>query len=237
VKNILLTGVSRGIGAEAAKTLRAQGHKVVGVSRGLTGHPDDIQFDLEGVTAKHIEGLYQKARAKLAEPAEFQVLINNAGVCERVSVEHMDLAAWLALCETTIRINVLAALGLMHIFVRRSLYRLVETRVINICSRVAFKAQADAPHYALSKAALLSASRSLAARYASKNIGFFTLSPGWVNTEMASDDPVAMVQGIPAGRIATVHDVVKYISFYVNEEGIMYSTGNNVDINGASYFH
>lgn len=227
--NILVTGISRGIGAGICAALREQGHNVIGVSRTLTFVEGDIQGDL----TKGLGSIFNRANVKLGH---IDVLINNAGVCTELDIVDTDFEVWQQAWEDMMKINFFPAVHLTRLCVRAALVHGRPLRVINMCSRVAFKGQADAPHYAASKAALLNFTRSMAIRYAATNLLFFSVSPCWVDTDMATGTHEEMTRDIPAKRIASVDDVVAAVSFFVNN-ATPFMTGSNIDVNGASYFH
>lgn len=231
--NILLTGVSRGIGAEIKRQLSAQGHRVVGISRIVELGSGDITADL-GMDLNYAL-LFQTALDKV-EGGHFDVLINNAGICDHISFEDMGMDEWIAQQEGLFQINYFSATNLTKVFVGDILQRKVGGKVISMCSRVAIKGQADAPSYAASKAALLTFSRSLAIRYAKRGIALYTICPSWVKTDMAKGSIEEMSRDIPAGTIATVEDVAVAVRYLVND-ATQFQSGLNMDINGASLFH
>ncbi|RYG28675.1 SDR family oxidoreductase, partial [bacterium] len=113
-------------------------------------------------------------------------------------------------------------------------------KVLMVGSRVGFKGEAGAAAYAASKAALLNLVRSLSVEYADRNIGFFGIAPGWVQTAMSRDGMPdrleAILETLPLGRMATPEDCAASVAFLLSDEA-SYLSGQTIDINGASYFH
>jgi NAD(P)-dependent dehydrogenase (short-subunit alcohol dehydrogenase family) len=231
--NILLTGSNKGIGLGIRIELTNRGHRVISLNRTVTS-ADDVQCDFS--KPQNFLEAYRAAR-ELTTGEYFDVLINNAGICNELVLDETSLKQWGEAWLEMFQVNVFAPVQLTQYFVIDAMrLGLPARRVINICSRVGFRGQADSPHYAASKAALLNFTRSMAVLYAARNIAFYSVSPCWVATDMANEPMEQMISDIPAKTIAQVSDITSAVKFLV-EDATMFMTGMNMDINGASYFH
>jgi 3-oxoacyl-[acyl-carrier protein] reductase len=109
-----------------------------------------------------------------------------------------------------------------------------------VASRSAFRAETDAPAYAVSKAGMVNLTRCLARAMAHEGILSYCIAPGWVETAMAREGMETMREEIesqiPLGRIASVEDVAG-VALFLASDAANYLTGITVDVNGGSYLH
>jgi NAD(P)-dependent dehydrogenase (short-subunit alcohol dehydrogenase family) len=231
--NILITGASRGIGAAAYALLKKHAHRVVGHS--TKGSDTLIAGDLTDPTAAR--NIWDTALDEL--DGRVDVLVNNAGIYEGISDNAPD-DEWHAAWQRTLTINLQAAADLSRLAVSHFLDRGGEGRIINIASRAAFRG--DSPqhwHYAASKGALVSMTRTIARGYASDGILCFAVAPGFTVSEMTAEylqgrGGAQIIADIPLGRVASTHEVAEVIR-WLSVEAPPAATGSIIDVNGASY--
>jgi 3-oxoacyl-[acyl-carrier protein] reductase len=163
-------------------------------------------------------------------------LVNNAGVYIKQPFDTPDPDAFANAWKESFEANFVSALHLTRRFVEMG----KPGKIVMVASRVGFKGEAGAAHYAASKAAMISLVRSLSVELAPKNIGVFGIAPGWVNTAMIREGmderENEILATIPLGRMATPEDCAAAIAFLLRDEAA-YLSGEVIDINGASYFH
>lgn len=231
--NILITGASRGIGAAAYALLKTAGHRVVGHS--TKGSDELVAGDLSDPKAPR--NIWDTAVAEL--DGEIDVLVNNAGIYEAVP-DNADDEEWHRAWQRTLTINLQAAADLSRLAVSHFLDLGIPGRIVNISSRAAFRG--DSPqhwHYAASKGALVSMTRTIARGYAAEGILCFAVAPGFTVSEM-TDEYLAgrggkkIVADIPLGRVASTDEVAEVIRWLATEAPPS-ATGSIVDVNGASY--
>jgi len=244
-KVILVTGGSRGIGASIVQTLVQAGADVVlhygrnadkaAKIRSTIG-PDHCCLVEENLDAP---GSGARLWAKSMKwRGRIDVLVNNAAVALDAGLD--DGTAWAAAWESTFRINVMAVADLCREAIGHFKARGTGGTIINIASRAAFRG--DDPnmlHYAASKGAVVSLTKSIARGYARDGILAYAVAPGWVMTEMARPAIVAkgmeaLTRDIPMGALAPPEEVANIVAFLAS--GLArHSTGATIDINGASY--
>jgi NAD(P)-dependent dehydrogenase (short-subunit alcohol dehydrogenase family) len=231
--NILISGARRGIGAAAYALLKSSGHRVVGHSS--KGSDELVAGDLSDPTAPR--NIWETTLAEL--DGRVDVLVNNAGIYEAVP-DNSDDEEWHRAWVRTLTINLQAAADLSKLAVSHFLDLGIPGRIVNISSRAAFRG--DSPqhwHYAASKGALVSMTRTIARGYASEGILCFAVAPGFTVSEM-TDEYLAgrggakIVADIPLGRVATTDEVAEVIRWLATEAPAS-ATGSVVDVNGASY--
>jgi NAD(P)-dependent dehydrogenase (short-subunit alcohol dehydrogenase family) len=169
------------------------------------------------------------------------VLVNNAGIAEPTPFDTPDFDDWRRGWQRTIDVNLMSAVHATY-FAVRHMGSTGGGKVINVSSRAAFRAEVDAPAYAVSKAGMVNLTRCLARAEARRNILSYCIAPGWVQTDMAKDnlaDPsqaAEIVSQIPLGRVATPQDVAGVAAFLASDAA-NYLTGVTIDVNGGSYLH
>ena len=231
--NILVTGASRGIGAAAYNLLKSRGHNVAGHSS--RGTEELIPGELTDPAAP--ARLWASALERLG--GRIDVLINNAGIYEGVG-DSSEEDEWHAQWQRTLTINLQASADLSRLAIQHFRERGGGGRIVNVASRAAFRG--DSPnhwHYAASKGAMVSMTRTIARGYASEGILCFAVASGFTVSEMTEEylqgrGGAQIVADIPLGRVASTDEVAETIRWLATEAPAS-ATGNVVDVNGASY--
>ncbi len=230
--HVLVTGSSRGIGAAIADALAGRARYVGHASREQTGV---VAADLSDPLGA--ERLWDEALRLL--DGRIDVLINNAGVFEAVSVD-APLDAWHAAWARTMQINLQASADLCRRAVLHWRERGCGGRIVNVASRAAYRGDSPAHwHYAASKAGMVGMTKSIARGYAAQGILAFGVCPGFTMTGMAEDYLASrggdkLLADIPLGRVATT-DEVAATTVWLALDAPSSMTGAIVDINGASF--
>ena len=229
--HILVTGASRGIGADILTAL--SGHRIVGhSSQGGDGRIAADLADPEGATA-----LWHEAMSAL--DGRIDVLVNNAGIFEGISVADSD-AEWEASWERTLRVNLRASADLCRLAILHFRQRGGGGRIVNIASRAAYRGDSpDHWHYAASKAGMIGMTKSIARGYAGEGIYAFAVCPGFTVTGMveeyiASRGGLAALGDLPIGRPATTSEIAETVRWLATQAPPS-ATGAVVDVNGASF--
>jgi NAD(P)-dependent dehydrogenase (short-subunit alcohol dehydrogenase family) len=190
-RTCVVTGASRGIGAETAQLLCEEGADVLlvarnaerlsvaadaaraaGASRG--GRAEMLPLDVTGKDA----GELMLATAT-DHFGRLDVLVNNAGTAQWRDLDDVPDEDWYAQHE----LNVMAPLRAM----RAAIPPMAERgwgRVVNVCSTAGKRPSAAMPEYSVAKAAELSLSRLFADRYAKSGVLVNAICPGPVESEM-----------------------------------------------------
>ena len=232
--HILITGSSRGIGAAVVQQLSERGARVIGHATRSAGE-NQIGADLSLPNAA--EGLWNAALDRL--DGRIDVLINNAGVYEPVSVGESQ-EVWSERWQRTLQINLQSAADLCRFAIAHFRAREGGGRIVNVASRAAHRG--DSPqhwHYAASKAGLIAITKSIARGFAGEGVLAYAVAPGFTMTGMAEDYLASrggdkLLQDIPLGRVAEPDEVANIIT-YLALTAPASMTGAVLDINGASY--
>ena len=184
----LVTGASRGIGAEAALALARQGAHIVAVARTVGGLEElDDRIKAAGGTAtlvpldmKDSAGLARLAPALMERHGRLDVLVGNAGILRTPTpLGHIDPKDW----DDVIAVNVTANWHLIHAL-DPLLKRSDAGRAVFMTSGLAWMGRAYFGPYAVSKAALDVLVRTYAAECANSSVRANLFSPGQTRTRM-----------------------------------------------------
>jgi NAD(P)-dependent dehydrogenase (short-subunit alcohol dehydrogenase family) len=184
----LVTGASRGIGAEAAVALAKEGAHVVAVARTAGGLEElDDRIKAEGGTAtlvpldmKDTAGIARLSLALRERHGKLDILLGNAGILPVPSpVDHIEQKSW----DDVLAINVTANWHLIRAF--DPLLKLSDAgRAVFVTSALGSLAKAYFGAYAVSKAALDVLVRTYAAEATSTKLRVNLFSPGQTRTKM-----------------------------------------------------
>lgn len=232
----LVTGASRGIGAEIARSLAAAGARVIGTATSPTG-AESISAAL-GEAGRGIvldvadEDSVQEALADIgAHEGAPQIVINNAGITRDNLLLRMKPEEW----------NDVIATNLSGVFrvCKASLRGMMKARygrIINIASVIGVMGNAGQANYAAAKAGIIGFSKSMAREVGSRNITVNVVAPGFIDTDMTRDLPeeqkAGMLSQIPLGRLGEVSDIAAPVVFLASPSG-GYITGETLHVNGG----
>lgn len=239
----LVTGASRGIGAEIARKLGKLGYfvwvnysrseaealAVVASIREAGGQASAVGFDVSD--SDQVE---EKIGACIKENGPISVLVNNAGVNAdalllRVKSEDVD---------RLLDINVKGAISCSRVVAKSMLRAKHPCSIINISSVVGEMGNAGQAVYSATKAALLGFTKSLARELSGRQIRVNAITPGFIETEMtgALTEPQkeAILRSIPLGCLGTPTDVAEAVAYLASPSG-RYITGQILGINGGLY--
>ena len=186
-KVALITGASRGLGREIARSYAERGAKLVLVARGrddldAAAHSLGAKTEVETLAMDVSEDAEQVVETATRRFGRIEVLVNNAselGPSPMPSLEDYD---WRDL-ERVLRVNVLAPLHLTQLVLPGMRARR-EGVIINVTSDAGVEAYPGWGGYGASKAALEHVSHTLAEELKDTGIRVYVVDPGDMNTEM-----------------------------------------------------
>jgi NAD(P)-dependent dehydrogenase (short-subunit alcohol dehydrogenase family) len=201
----LITGTNRGIGFELCRQLAERGDEVVAICR----QPSTALTELAArpqLNVKIVEGIditNQNGIAGLVEAVkgdEIDLLINNAGVMEGVSLDRLDIGS----IHRQFTVNAVAPLQVTHA-VLGQLSR--HAKVAIVTSRMGSIDDNDSGGsygYRMSKVAANMAGRSLSVDLKGRGISVALLHPGWVRTDMTGGNGLIDADESARGLIAVM---------------------------------
>ncbi len=237
------SGSKRGIGRSTAITLAELGATVVVADLNEDGVRDTVAAIESGngkamgifldVTDK--ESVQKMVDKVLKTYGRIDVLVNNAGISQRLAVEDMEVEDMKRILDVNI-MGVFLCSKAVLVPMKKQRYG----RIVNLSS-VAGKRGGGffgGAHYSASKAAVLGFSKNLAREVAEDGITVNCVAPGLVNTDiwesLPKDVADAIVATIPMGRPGETEEIASTIAFLASTEA-SYITGEDIDINGGSH--
>jgi 3-oxoacyl-[acyl-carrier protein] reductase len=240
-KVAVVTGASKGIGAEVARHLAAEGaavvvnyassragaEKVVGEIRARGGNAVAVQADVS--RPDDVRGLFAEARKAFGR---LDVLVNNAGIYEFAPLEAITPEHF----HRQFDLNVL---GLILTTQKAVKYFGPEGgSVVNVSSFVSRLALPSTTVYSATKSAVDSITRTLSAELGPKKVRVNAVNPGMVMTEgnvsaaEGSEFRKQVEAHTPLGRIGQVDDIAPAVAFFASDDA-KWVTGETLDIAGG----
>ena len=241
-KVALVTGASKGIGAEIAKHLadegaavvvnyassKAEADRVVAEIAGKGGQAVAVQANLS--KKADIERLFAEAKAAFGR---LDVLVNNAGVYEFAPLENVTPEHFHRMFD----LNVLGLLLASQEAVKQ--FGPAGGSIVNISSVAATAAPPTTSVYSATKAAVDAVTRSLAKELGPRKIRVNSINPGMVDTEgvraagLAESDFRKQVESqTPLGRIGQPPDIAPAVAFLASPDA-GWITGETLYISGG----
>lgn len=229
---VLVTGASRGMGAEHVRGLVEAGAKVVAT---------DVLDDEGEALAEELGDQVVYTRLDVTDEQQWrdavalaestfgpvQHLVNNAGVLTVGGVEDLDPAAW----QRTLDINLTGCWLGMHVTVP-SIKRAGGGSIVNVSSTAGLQGYAGLGAYVASKWGLRGLTKAVALELGPQGIRVNLIHPGPIRTPMIDgiDESVAATQ--PIARIGEPAEVTAMLLFLLADA--TYSTGHEFVIDGGA---
>ena len=240
-KIVLVTGSSRGIGAEMIKAFGIRGAQCVvnyvadeqgqnkadalGVAKELN-EPLVIECD---VTQPHqVEAMMKQIQD---QRGGLDILVNNSGVIRDRTIKKMSPDEF----ESVIRVNLI---GTFTVTQKAAAILRNGGRVINMSSVSGQMGLFGQANYSSSKAAIIALTKVSAREFARQNITVNAIAPGFIDVGMSKGMPEEVTQNfikqIPLGRLGETHEIVDAALFLASPMA-SYITGHVLNVNGGFY--
>jgi len=224
MRNVIVTGGSRGLGLGMVRVLSSAGYNVIAIARqesqelaaviqdSGSGPVHFRPFDLCDTAG--IPGFVKTLRREFGS---FYGLVNNAGLGTGGLLASMPDAQ----IERLVRLNTVAPVILTK-YVVRSMMADGGGRIVNVSSIVSFTGFSGLSVYSATKSSLVGFTRSLAREVGKVDITVNAVAPGFVDTEMTeslhSEQRAKIMRRSALGRLVAVEDVANAVEFLLSDK-------------------
>jgi 2-hydroxycyclohexanecarboxyl-CoA dehydrogenase len=240
----VVTGGASGMGEATCRELGRRGHKVAVLDiNGQAAQRVSDELQQNGVTALGLaadvsdRGAVEESFAKVrSELGPVHILVTSAGVVDFCPFTDITPQAWSRLID----VNLTGTFHCCQVAVPDMLDA-GWGRIVMISSSSAQRGSPGMAHYAASKGALLSLTRSLAREYGPMGITVNNIPPSAIETPMQHAGQAAghlpsneqMASSVPLGHLGTGDDIAAAVGFLCSEEA-GFITGQTLGVNGGS---
>ncbi|CAI8232782.1 MAG: 3-oxoacyl-ACP reductase FabG [Sulfurovum sp.] len=241
-KNVLVTGASRGIGAQIAKTLAGHGLKVWINYRSGADAAEEIKNEIEaaGGSAAIIKADVTKeeeftAAIKTIVDADGQLsyLVNNAGITKDKLALRMSVQDFTDVIDANL---VSAFIGCKEAL--KSMGKKRFGSVVNISSIVGEMGNPGQTNYSASKGGLNAMTKSFAKEASARGIRYNAVTPGFIQTDMThelkEEVKAEYEKNIPLSRFGQPSEIADAVAFLLSDHS-SYITGEILKVNGGLY--
>jgi 3-oxoacyl-[acyl-carrier protein] reductase len=237
----VVTGGGRGIGRAVAVALARQGASVAVGYRERSADADETLRQVQEAGAQGIAVAGDVSRradverligAALEAYGRIDVLVTSAGVLQQKPFAEITADDWDHVMDVNLKGTFLCCQQALAVMARQR-----SGRMITIASSGAQLGGTLGPHYAASKAGVISLTRSLA-RLGAPDVAVNCIAPGLIETEMTQEE-IASTEGqekirqILLERAGTAEEVADAAVFLATSAG--YMTGQTINVNGGLY--
>ena len=237
-KVVVVTGGSRGIGAEIVKLLARSKYKVLLNYNKSENCAKNVQKELEkeGITVDIFKADVSssiEANSLIDFAVEnygkIDVLINNAGISQTKLFTDLTNEDW----DNMLKCNLNSAFYCSREAAKNMIHN-KNGLIINISSIWGITGGSMEVHYSTAKAGLIGFTKALAKELGPSNIRVNAIAPGFINTDMnkiyTKEDIHTIESEIPLERIGAAENIAKCVKWLIEDN---YTTGEVISINGG----
>ena len=240
MKNILVTGASRGLGLSITKNLIQNGYSIYAINRTISNdlnrlsleHPDNlhiIKFDLEDIDA--MNSFVFKNEVGFDLP--IHGLINNAAIAYDDLVTNINYKS----LEKMFKINVFAPMILTKYVIRNMLLHDIRGSIVHISSISAHTGYKGLAMYASSKGSIEAFSLNTAREWGERGIRSNSIVAGFMETDMnkelSNDQKKRIFNRTCLKRSTDIDSVSKTAKFLISDDSLSI-TGQNIFVDSGT---
>src|SRR6266480_2925597 len=240
-KVVLVTGSSRGIGAEMIRAFGKRGAQCV--VNYVADAQEQNKTDATNVANELNEPLV--IECDVTQPAQVEammkqiqdwrggldILVNNSGIIRDRTIRKMSMEEF----ESVLRVNLV---GTFNVTQKAAAVPHNGGRIVNLSSVSGQMGLFGQGNYSSSKAAIIALTKVSAREFARQNITVNAIAPGFIDIGMSKGMPDEVtenfIQQIPLGRLGDVKEIVDAALFLASPMA-SYITGHVLNVNGGFY--
>ena len=238
--NVLVTGASRGIGAEIAKGLAEFGLKVwvnyrSGEAEANAVKADIIQAggeaEIIGFDVTDEKAFVDAIKSIVSTDGQLSYMVNNAGITKDKLAMRMKSEEFMDVINANLKSTFIGCREAVKVMSKKRF-----GSVVNIASIVGETGNAGQTNYSASKGGTIAMTKSFAMESATRGIRFNTITPGFIATEMTGElkDEIkaSFISKIPLARFGEPKEVAQAVAFLLSDHS-SYITGETLKVNGG----
>ena len=240
-KVVLVTGSSRGIGAEIIGAFGKRGAACV--VNYVADPENQNKSDAESVGRKLKEPLIIECDVTQPDQVEsmikqiqdrhggLDILVNNSGIIRDRTIKKMSMEEF----ESVLRVNLT---GTFTVTQKAAAILRNGGRIVNMSSVSGQMGLFGQANYSSSKAAIIALTKVSAREFARQNITVNAIAPGFIDVGMSKGMPEEVtanfIKQIPLGRLGDVNEIIDAALFLASPMA-SYITGHVLNVNGGFY--
>ena len=237
-KVAIITGASRGIGREIAKTLARKGIKIIANYNKSEKESKELKEELrkEGYEIEIFKADVSKkeqceelVKYTLEKYKKIDILINNAGIDKYQLITEVTQEDWNEIINT----NLYSAFCMCQEVLPNMIHN-KKGCIINISSIWGIVGASTEVVYSISKAGMDGLTKALAKEVGPSNIRVNSIAPGYIETDINKDvtqeEKNEILNTIPLEKIGEPTDIAKCVNWLIEDN---YTTGQIISINGG----
>jgi len=242
MRNVLVTGGTRGLGLGIVRKLASAGYRVIAVARSESSEFSKARTEIEPsnpgsmmfcpLDLGEIEKIPDFIAQVRKDYGPIYGLVNNAGISHEGTLAMMPISQ----IETLVRVNILSPIVLTKYAVRGMMSD-GGGRIVNISSIMAFTGYSGLAVYGATKSSLIGFTRSLAREVGRAGINVNSVAPGFVDTQLTrgldEEQRDRIIRRSALRRLTEVDDVANAVEFLLSDKA-KNITGTVVTVDAGS---
>lgn len=230
MRNVLITGASRGIGAAAARAFAERGDKVFINYNNSQEAAEELVKETGGVAIRADVSNANEVNAMFEKIGSVDILINNAGISGFYMLDAMSDEEWKRMIDVNLNSVFYCTRAVLPQMINRK-----QGAIVNVSSMWGICGASCEVAYSTAKAGIIGFTKALAKEVGPSGIRVNCVAPGVIDTDMNKaldeDAKKALCEETPLGRLGTPEEIAKAIVFLADENSFI--TGQILSPNGG----